>query len=309
MRIIFAGTPEFAATALAALIQAGHEVVLVLTQPDRRAGRGMQIHHSAVKQLAIANQIPVYQPERLKDSASHDPITTACQKDGAQLMVVAAYGLILPQAVLDIPPRGCLNIHASLLPRWRGAAPIHRAIEAGDEMTGVTIMQMDAGLDTGAILLTAPVDIAPDETTGSLQEKLATVGGSLLVRALGTLDDLQAIQQPTEGVTYAGKISKTEAHLSWDGSAASLARKIRAFNPFPGSTFILGGETVKVWRAEVVHDSGSSGRQPGTILAADADGIVVNCGSGALRLLELQKPGARRVSSVDYLRSNSLALG
>ena len=309
MRIIFEGTPEFAAAALAALLQTGHEVVLALTQPDRPAGRGLQVHASAVKQLAVANGIPVYQPERLKDAASHEPIRAACRDRGAQLMVVAAYGLILPQAVLDLPPGGGLNIHASLLPRWRGAAPIHRAIEAGDTATGITIMQMDAGLDTGAMLLTESVNIAADETSGSLHEKLALVGGRLIVSALAKLDDLHGTPQPSAGVTYANKISKAEARLCWDSCAEGLARKIRAFNPFPGSTFTLGGETIKVWSADAVNISGSFAQKPGTVLAADPGGIVVACRSGALRLLELQKPGARRVSSADYIRGNPLSLG
>ena len=309
MRLIFAGTPDFAASALAALLQAGHEVVLVLTQPDRPAGRGMQAHASAVKQLANANDIPVYQPERLKDTASHDPIRVACQDSRAQLMVVAAYGLILPQAVLDIPPRGCLNIHASLLPRWRGAAPIHRAIEAGDTSTGITIMQMDAGLDTGAMLLKESVDIEADDTTGSLHGKLAALGGRLIVRALAALDDLQLAPQPAESVTYATKISKAETRLGWDSSAELLARKIRAFNPAPGATFSLSGEAVKVWRAEAVDTADSRSQTPGTPLAADSSGIVVACSQGALRLLELQKPGGRRLTSAEYLHGNPVLPG
>ena len=306
MRIIFAGTPEFAEQALAALIAAGHEIVLVLTQPDRPAGRGMHLQASAVKKLAMANDIAVYQPERLKDPATHEPIRAACEANGATLMVVAAYGLILPQAVLDIPPRGCVNIHASLLPRWRGAAPIHRAIEAGDTSTGITIMQMDVGLDTGAMLSGVSVDISPDDTTGSLHDKLARIGGELIVDALTRLDALTPIPQPTEGVTYAAKITKAEAQLEWNESAEILARKIRAFNPFPGATFNLEGQLVKVWRAEVLGDASSVEYKPGQLLTADSNVIDVACGQGVLRLLELQNPGGRRVTSANWLNAKRL---
>lgn len=306
MRIIFAGTPEFAASALRALIQAGHEVVLALTQPDRPAGRGLQLQASPVKQLVIAHGIPVYQPERLKETASQEPIRVACQDRGAQLMVVAAYGLILPQAVLSLPPRGCLNIHASLLPRWRGAAPIHRAIEAGDASTGITIMQMDAGLDTGAMLMRESVDIAPDETTGSLHDKLARIGGNLIVDALARIDALTATPQPSEGLTYAAKVSKAEAQLNWNESAEILARKIRAFNPFPGATFNLDGEAVKVWRAEIAGDSGALDCAPGQLIGNDRKTIDVVCGQGVLRLLELQNPGGRRVTSTNWLNAKHL---
>ena len=306
MRIIFAGTPEFAEQALAALISAGHEIVLVLTQPDRPAGRGMHLQASAVKKLAIANGIALYQPERLKDPATHEPIRAACAANGATLMVVAAYGLILPQAVLDIPLRGCLNIHASLLPRWRGAAPIHRAIEAGDQQTGITIMQMDAGLDTGAMLTCELVDISPDDTTGSLHDQLARIGGDLIVDALARLDALAPMPQPPEGVTYAAKISKAEAQLDWQESAEILARKIRAFNPFPGATFNLNGEPVKVWRAEPRGDLSSIGDTPGQLLKNGRNAIDVACGEGVLRLLELQSPGGRRVTSTNWLNAKQL---
>ncbi len=301
MRIIFAGTPEFAEHALAALIGAGHEIVLVLTQPDRPAGRGMHLQASAVKKLAMANGIAVYQPERLKDPATQEPIRTACQDRGAQIMVVAAYGLILPPAVLDIPPRGCVNIHASLLPRWRGAAPIHRAIEAGDRQTGITIMQMDAGLDTGAMLLHESMDISPDDTTGSLHDKLACLGADLIVETLARLDALTPMLQPTEGLTYAAKITKAEAQLDWQESAEILARKIRAFNPFPGATFNLGGEPVKVWRAEAI-DHNDIASAPGKFIST-AEGIVVSCSEGALRLLEVQSPGGRRITSTNWLEA------
>ena len=306
MRVIFAGTPAFAAQALEALLAAGHEVPLVLTQPDRPAGRGMRLQASAVKQLAQAHGLPVFQPERLKDPATHEPIRAA----KADVMVVAAYGLILPQAVLDIPPRGCLNIHASLLPRWRGAAPIQRAIAAGDAETGVTIMQMDAGLDTGAMLLAESLKVGADETAGELHDRLAALGARLIVAALARLDTLTPVAQPTEGVTYAAKIDKAEALLDWAEPAAVLARKIRAFNPFPGATLPLAGLPFKVWRAEAVAGSG----RPGEVLALTAgeakneaksgviNGIVVATGEGALRITELQKPGGRRLEAADAAR-------
>ena len=302
MKLIFAGTPEFAARALEALLAAGHQVALVLTQPDRPAGRGMALQASAVKKVALSHGIPVFQPERLKDPATHEPIRAACTEPGAELMVVAAYGLILPQEVLDLPRRGCINSHASLLPRWRGAAPIHRAIEAGDVQTGITLMKMEAGLDTGPMLLTEAVDIDAQDTTGSLHDRLAALGGKLLVAALARFDQLVPLPQPETGVTYAHKIDKAEAKLDWNQPATILARKLRAFNPFPGAVVMLGAEPVKVWRGELVSGSG----RPGQILAADAAGIVVACGEGALRITELQKLGGRRVTSADFLHGSAL---
>ena len=299
MRVIFAGTPDFAAQALAAILAAGHTVPLVLTQPDRPAGRGMKLQPSAVKQLALAHNLPVFQPERLKDPATHEPIHAA----QADVMVVAAYGLILPQAVLDMPRFGCLNIHASLLPRWRGAAPIQRAIEAGDPETGVTIMQMDAGLDTGAMLLAEAIKVGAGETAGELHDRLATLGARLIVAALAQHDALTPVAQPTNGVTYAAKISKAEASLDWAQPADVLVRKIHAFNPFPGATLDLAGETVKIWRAQAMAGSGN----PGQILAANTEGITVAAGHGALRLIELQKPGGRRITSAEFLRGKPLA--
>jgi methionyl-tRNA formyltransferase len=301
MKLIFAGTPDFAATALEALLAAGHEVLLILTQPDRPAGRGMTLQASAVKKVALAHGIALHQPEKLRDPATHEPIRAASDQ-GAEVMVVAAYGLILPQAVLDLPRRGCINIHASLLPRWRGAAPIHRAIEAGDAQTGVTIMQMEAGLDTGPMLLTEAIAIEPGESTGSLHDRLAALGGRLIVAALSRIDSLPAQAQPEAGVTYAGKVSKAEAQLDWQQPATTLERKLRAFNPFPGAVVILAGEPVKLWRGQAVAANG----RPGQILAADSNGIVVACGEGALRLTELQKPGGRRLASADFLRGTPL---
>jgi len=302
VKIIFAGTPEFAARALEALLAAGHEVALALTQPDRPAGRGMALQPSAVKKVALAHGIPVFQPERLKDPATHEPIRAACVDGGAELMVVAAYGLILPQAVLDLPRRGCINIHASLLPRWRGAAPIQRAIEAGDAQTGITIMQMEAGLDTGPMLLAGTLDIDPQDSAGTLHDRLATLGGTLAVDALARLDRLAAVPQPEAGVTYAGKIDKAEARLDWTQPAAVLARKLRAFDPFPGATLVLAGEPVKAWRGTAV----SAGGWPGQVLDVNPNGIVVACGDGALRLTELQKPGGRRLSAAEFLRGTAL---
>ena len=301
MKLIFAGTPEFAATALEALLAAGHEIMLVLTQPDRPAGRGMVLQASAAKKVALAHAIPLHQPLRLKDPATHEPIRAACAR-GAEVMVVAAYGLILPQAVLDLPRHGCINIHASLLPRWRGAAPIHRAVEAGDARTGVTIMQMEAGLDTGPMLLAESMPITPQDTTGSLHDRLSALGGRLIVDALAGLDGLAPVPQPEAGVTYADKITKGEAQLDWTLPAAALERKLRAFNPFPGAVATLAGEPVKLWRGEAVAAAG----RPGQILAADGAGIVVACGEGALRLTELQKPGGRRLASADFLRGSPL---
>ena len=305
MRIIFAGTPDFAARAMEALLAAGHEIVLVLTQPDRPAGRGMVLQASAVKKVALTHGIPVFQPERLKDPATHAPIRAACGEGGAELMVVAAYGLILPQAVLDLPRRGCINIHASLLPRWRGAAPIQRAIEAGDAQTGITIMQVEARLDAGPMLLAEAIAIGADDTAGDLHDRLAALGARLVVAALARFDQLLPVAQPEDGVTYADKIAKAEARLDWNQPAAILARRLRAFNPFPGAVVTLAGEPVKAWRGDVVAGSG----RPGQVLAADTSGIVVACGEGALRLTELQKPGGRRVTAADFLHGSSLRPG
>ena len=305
MKIIFAGTPDFAARAMEALLAAGHEIVLALTQPDRPAGRGMVLQASAVKKLALVHGIPISQPERLKDQATHEPIRAACIEGGAELMVVAAYGLILPQAVLDLPRRGCINIHASLLPRWRGAAPIQRAIEAGDAQTGITIMQVEAGLDTGPMLLAEAIAIDAQDSAGSQHDRLAALGARLVVTALARFDQLAPVVQPTAGVTYASKIDKAEARLDWNQPAAILLRKLRAFNPFPGAVATLAGAEIKAWRGDEVAASG----RPGQVLAAGTGGIVVACGEGALRLTELQKPGGRRVTAADFLHGSMLPLG
>ncbi len=301
MKIAFAGTPEFAAVALRALLAAGFDIPLVLTQPDRPAGRGQKLVASPVKQVALAHGIPVHQPERLKDPATHQPLIAAAP----DVLVVAAYGLILPQAVLDIPKRGCLNIHASLLPRWRGAAPIQRCLEAGDAETGVTIMQMEAGLDTGPMLLAYSIKVGAGETAAILHDKLALLGGRLIVMALQQLDALPPLMQPAEGVTYAGKIDKAEAAIDWAQPAELIERRIRAFDPFPGCTAQLGDSTIKLWRALPAEGQG----QAGEILAVAPDGITVACGDAALKLVELQKPGGRRLASADFLHGFPVAAG
>ncbi|MBT9455910.1 MAG: methionyl-tRNA formyltransferase [Burkholderiaceae bacterium] len=307
-KLIFAGTPEFAAVALARLYAAGFEIALVLTQPDRPAGRGLKLLPSAVKQFALDHGIPVAQPRSLRlDGKYLDDAQAARQAlldAGADVMVVAAYGLILPQWVLDLPPRGCLNIHGSLLPRWRGAAPIHRAIEAGDAETGITIMQMDAGLDTGAMLLKEAVAIRPDDCTASLHDRLAELGGKLIVEALQA-GELRPTPQPAEGVTYAHKIEKAEAAIDWALPARQIEWRLRAFDPFPGASTVINGEVIKVWRAELVDQAGPAG----TVLALDDTGPVVACGEQALRLTELQRPGGKRQPARAFLQAKPLAPG
>ncbi|MGO4478961.1 methionyl-tRNA formyltransferase [Massilia sp. 2TAF26] len=308
MKVVFAGTPEFAACALRALIDAGFEIPLVLTQPDRPAGRGMQLQASAVKQVALAHGIEVLQPLSLRmdarDAQRAEEAKAAHERllaTSYDVMVVAAYGLILPRSTLDIKP--CINIHGSLLPRWRGAAPIHRAIESGDAETGVTIMEMEEGLDTGPMLSMERLPILDTDTTGSLHDKLAAMGGRMIVEALHKMAEggLAAVPQPEQGVTYAAKISKEEAKLDLQRPAAELARKVRAFNPFPGAHAQAGGVTIKIWNAQAVDGKG----RPGQVLAADAQGIVVACGEGALRLTELQKPGGKRLAAGEFLKGFS----
>lgn len=300
MKLIFAGTPDFAAQALAAILEAGHEVALVLTQPDRPAGRGMALQPSPVKQLAVARGIEVFQPLSLKDPAAQARLA----EQEAAVMVVAAYGLILPQSVLDLPAHGCINIHASLLPRWRGAAPIQRALLAGDCETGVCIMQMEAGLDTGPVLLRGAFPIESSDTTASLHDKLALMGGKLVVEALAALP-LPATPQPETGVTYAHKIEKAEALIDWRKSALELDRHIRAFNPFPGAQARFAGQVVKLWAAEPLAQSG----EPGCLLAVDKDRIVVACGSGALAIRELQRAGGKRLNVQQFLAGNPWKVG
>jgi methionyl-tRNA formyltransferase len=315
MKVVFAGTPEFAAVALRALLDAGFEVPLVLTQPDRPAGRGMQLQASAVKQVAVAHGIPVLQPLSLRMDAKDPQRASEAQAAHERLlateydvMVVAAYGLILPRSTLDIKP--CINIHGSILPRWRGAAPIHRAIEAGDAETGVTIMQMDAGLDTGDMLLAERMAISAEDTTGSLHDKLAVLGGRLIVEALemAACAGLARTPQPQEGVIYAKKIDKAEAAIDWSQAAGVIARRVRAFNPAPGAAAVVKGEAVKIWRA-AAH-AGPGRADAGTIVSIDDRGIGVACGDGSrLEITELQRAGGKRMSAGDFLRGYPLEAG
>ena len=312
MRVIFAGTPEFARVALAQLHAAGFAIPLVLTQPDRPAGRGMKLQPSAVKQFALEHGLPVAQPRSLRldgkfpedAQAARDAIAAA----QADVMVVAAYGLILPAWTLHQPRLGCLNIHASLLPRWRGAAPIHRAIEAGDLETGVTIMQMDEGLDTGDMLLAERLPIRHDgpdaDTTATLHDRLAVLGGRMVVEALelAACGGLRATPQPADGITYAHKIEKAESLIDWSLSAAALDQRVRAFDPFPGASSLLQGEAIKVWACRPVAEVGAAAVPPGTILQANADGLAVQCGSGVLWPTLLQRAGGKRLPVADFLR-------
>lgn len=315
MRVIFAGTPEFARVALAQLHSAGFEIPLVLTQPDRPAGRGMKLQASAVKQWAQTQSIAVAQPRSLRldgkypeDAAAARAAIEAAQAD---VMVVAAYGLILPQWVLDMPRLGCLNIHASLLPRWRGAAPIHRAIEAGDPETGVTIMQMDAGLDTGAMLRVESLAINATDTTGQLHDRLAALGADLIVQALklAGAGALTATPQPEAGVTYASKIDKAEAQIDWREPATVIARRMRAFNPTPGTVTTLDGAPLKLFCSAIDSCLRPSGVREGTILLADEAGIAVQCGDGVLRVTELQRTGGKRLPVAEFLRGTPLLPG
>ena len=322
LRVIFAGTPEFATRALERLHAAGMEVVLVLTQPDRPAGRGMKLQASSVKQFALAHGLAVAQPQGLrldgKFAADAQAARQALEAADADVMVVAAYGLILPQWVLDLmqTPRspgrsrlGCLNIHGSLLPRWRGAAPIHRAIEAGDSHTGVTIMQMDAGLDTGDMLLVQALPIEADDTTTSLHDKVAALGAELIVQALeqGAAGSLQRTAQPQEGVSYAHKIGKHEAAIDWRCDAQTICRRVRAFNPFPAASLLLQGETIKVWKAQ--PGAAHSDVAPGTVLSADAQGIAVAALGSSVLLQALQRPGGKRLDAADFLRGFAVQAG
>lgn len=297
LRIVFAGTPEFAAVHLQALLDAGLAPVAVYTQPDRPAGRGQKLMASPVKQLAATHGIPVLQPQTLRDAAAQAELA-ALQPD---LMVVVAYGLILPQAVLDIPPLGCINSHASLLPRWRGAAPIQRAVQAGDAESGVTVMQMEAGLDTGPMLLKVTTPIAADDTGGSLHDRLATLGAAAVVEAIPQLaaGTLHGEVQDDALATYAHKLNKDEARLDWSRPAVELERLVRAFNPWPVCHTTLGAAALKVYAAEVGEGQGA----PGEILAASRDGLTVACGAGALRLTRLQLPGGKPLGFADLYNS------
>jgi methionyl-tRNA formyltransferase len=315
MRVIFAGTPQFARVALERLCASGFTIALVLTQPDRAAGRGMKLQASPVKQFALAQGLPVAQPRSLRLDGKYPEDAAAAQAAIAQaradVMVVAAYGLILPRWVLDAPPLGCLNIHASLLPRWRGAAPVHRAIEAGDAETGVTIMQMDAGLDTGDVLLAARIPIDDDDTTGALHDKLAGLGAGLVVQALklAASDGLKPMRQPEAGVTYAHKIEKAQAQIDWTQSAQAIGRHIRALDPSPGASSPVRGEVLKLWRYQIESAMPPPDAGCGTILQVSEAGVEVACGSGVLRLTELQRAGGKRLPAAAFLRGFSLAPG
>ncbi|MCC2659051.1 MAG: methionyl-tRNA formyltransferase [Panacagrimonas sp.] len=296
MKLVFAGTPEFSVPALDALVASGHEIAAVYTQPDRPAGRGQKLTASPVAQRAVALGIPVLKPARLR---GNDEALDELRGLRPDCMVVVAYGLILPQAVLDIPPRGCLNIHASLLPRWRGAAPIQRAVLAGDTRTGVTIMRMDAGLDTGPMLLMDSIPLLPSTTAGEVHDALSAMGARLIVQALDGLQcgHLSERAQPEAGVTYASKLSKDEARLDWNLSAEELVRRIHGYNPMPGAWCEWNGERIKLLRA-IAEPGPANPAAPGTVVAADADGLHVQAGSGAVRLLELQRPGARPAAAM-----------
>ena len=311
LRVGFAGTPEFACVALAALLAAGTSVPLVLTQPDRPAGRGLKLAASPVKQLALDHGLAVAQPRSLRlDGKFPDEAAAgrqALQAAGLDVLVVAAYGLILPDWVLTTPAHGCLNIHGSLLPRWRGAAPIQRAIPAGDSQTGITLMQMDAGLDTGAMLLAEATPITAEDNATTLHDRLAAIGARLTLQVLAQLADgaLRPVPQPTVGATYAHKLDKCEAVMDWQQPAAVLERRLRAFDPFPGGAAQIAGQAVKVWRGRVVAGQG----QPGALLEAGEGRLVVACGEGALELLQLQLPGGRRISAREFLQRHAPAIG
>lgn len=323
MRVVFAGTPEFAAHALRAIVAAGHTVVLVLTQPDRRAGRGMHVQASPVKEFALSQNIPLLQPASLNTS-SNDPSKKSAAEAAFQAisqisfdaMVVVAYGLIIPQAILDLAEQlgrhGAFNIHGSILPRWRGAAPIQRAIAAGDTSTGITIMQMDAGLDTGDIVLSEAIPIGAEETSAGLHDRLADTGATLMVRCLARLEaqpSLIRTPQAIEGMCYADKIQKTEAEIDWSKPATEIERLIRAFNPYPGASTSLNDQSLKFWRARALPQSeaeqygGDQLAHPGTVVGGSKDGFVVSCGRGALEVLEIQKPGGKRIPAAQWLQA------
>ena len=312
MRLAFAGTPEFARIALERIAGAGHEIALVLSQPDRPAGRGMKTQGSPVKAYAVAHDIAVVQPRGLRlDGRFADDAAAARAAllvAAPEVIVVAAYGLILPPWLLELPPLGCINIHASLLPRWRGAAPIQRAIEAGDAESGVTLMQMDAGLDTGAILLVHATSLAAAETSATLTARLATIGGELAIQGLAeaVAGCLQPRAQPEAGVTYAAKIAKAEAMIDWREPAHAIERRLRAFDPFPGARGVLAGETINCWRGEV---RGPNVGAPGEVIALDPRAIVVACGEGSLALTELQRAGGKRMAAAAFLRGCAPRLG
>ncbi len=311
MKIVFAGTPEFASIALEALKRAGHDIGLVLTQPDRPAGRGMKLQPSAVKKTALEYHIPVEQPVSLKTSGQYGEearrVFDRIRQFSPDVMVVVAYGLILPKEFLDIPGYGCLNIHASLLPRWRGAAPIQRAIEAGDPETGISIMQMEEGLDTGPVLMQESIAIGKNVNAAQLHDQLAVLGGKMIVSTLARLDTLVPIVQNESEANYAAKILKEEANLDFTLDANVITDKIRAFNPFPGCIAHYNDIPVKIWKAEIGDTE--TGMPAGKVLSADENGIVVACGKGTVKILELQKPGARRLPVSEFVKGFSFENG
>jgi methionyl-tRNA formyltransferase len=319
LKLIFAGTPEFAAQALSALIAQGHEIALVLSRTDKPSGRGQQLTASPVKQVALQAGIPVLQPRTLKPGLRDEEHLRQLRHVGADAMIVAAYGLILPPDVLTIPRLGCLNIHASLLPRWRGAAPIQRAIEAGDAQTGITIMQMDEGLDTGAMRLVRPLEITLADTASSLHDKLAVTGAEAIVEALKQLDagTLPSTPQPAEGVCMAAKIEKSESQLAWSMPASALACKIRALDPFPGCVSSMKGTLLKIWSAQALNEramppsaaEAMSHAQPGQVVSIDAEGLTVCTGQGLIQIRALQKPGGKRLPARDFLAGWPVAVG
>jgi methionyl-tRNA formyltransferase len=304
MNVVFAGTPEFAAHILDQLLRYGFNIVRVLTRPDRPAGRGMKDTASAVKRLALSHELKLQQPQSLKEPALIDELNRL----SPDVMVVAAYGLILPKAVLKLPRFGCINIHASLLPKWRGATPIQHALLAGDTETGISVMQMDEGLDTGPVLLQTRLRIAADDTAQTLHDKLAQLGGETIVRTLRALEhgELQPQPQPQQGASYAGKLGKAEAHINWGKDAVQVERTVRAFNPNPGAYTTLNGETLKIWKARL--EERMSGK-PGEIVSVDRLGIVVACGTGAVRIEEVQKAGGQRLPVREFLSGFALKPG
>ena len=305
MKIIFAGTPPFAAAALNALVAAGHQIVLVLTQPDRPAGRGLKLRPSAVAEQAAQLGLTLLKPVSLRN----EDVQATLRAIAPDAIVVAAYGLMLPQPVLDIPKYGCINIHGSLLPRWRGAAPIQRAIEAGDIETGIAIMQMDAGLDTGPVLLTRTCPILPEDTSGTLFDRLTAMSMVAIADAMEKLPLLQATAQPLEGISYAKKIDKAESQIDWTLPAEVIERRLRAFDPAPGCESLIGGEKLKIWHAAVKPSPADTTIPPGTIIEASPDQLTVQCGVGALDLITVQKPGGKRMAIADFLRGSTLQTG
>ena len=306
MNLVFAGTPEFSVPALKALLDAGHRILAVYTQPDRPAGRGRKLGVSAVKEFALERGLPVHQPVTLKSDSEAETLRTL----KPEALIVIAYGLILPQAILTIPEFGCINVHASLLPRWRGAAPIQRAIEAGDDHTGITIMQMDAGLDTGAALALAATPIHAHDTAASLHDRLAEIGAALLVSTLARLvrGDITPQAQDNTHATYAAKLKKEEARIDWGADAELLARRIRAFNPWPVAHTMFDGQTLRLWQAAAVKGAPAT-QPPGTVLGADAEGIRVQCGRGVLCITQLQAEGGKTLDARAFLNGRPLPAG